>query len=78
MGQHFQPDECEQGRQPDLKIKEFAEEMRYQEEQRPEAHDGKNVGEEYNVRIAGYGKDCRNGINGKNKVAELDHHQGNK
>lgn len=73
--QHFRSDKYQQEREPRFEVMEFVDDVDQQEEHRPESQNCENVGEKHDVRIFGYGKDSRNGIDSEDEVGKLNDQQ---
>ena len=72
---HLHPDEAEQQAQAIAQQPELVGDIAEQEEERTQAHDGKDVGEEDNIGVGGDGEDGGNAVDSKDDVGEFNHHQ---
>ncbi len=61
-----------------LQIVEHIDDIQQHKEQRAQAHDGKYVGKENDVRVSGDGKNSGDTVGGKNNIRKLDNANHNK
>src|SRR5438445_12989370 len=54
---------------------ELLNDIDQQEKHRPQAHDGKYVGEENDIRVFGYRENSRDRIDSKYQICHFDNHQ---
>ena len=72
---HFHADETEQQAQAIAQKPELVGNIVQQEEERPQSHDGEDVGEIDHKGVGGDGEDRRNAVDSKDDIAELDDQQ---
>ena len=72
---HLHSDEGEQDPQSVMQHPESVGYIAQEEEERTQSHDGEDVGGVDNDGILGHGKDCRDGVDCEDDVAELNHQE---
>src|SRR5690606_16934944 len=73
--QHFQANEYQQERKTHFEVMELVQDIHQEEKHGTQSQNGKYVGEENDVRIAGDRENGGYGIHGKDHVGELDNQQ---